>query len=168
MTGLGKEKKNLKIEFLFVFRDTSFSSDDFSGVNPLELELLSRISGTRRDSRPIRIVANSRAPSQSDQRQSRPHNLNNAGIVFESTKTTTSISTTRRTTTSQLDSDTNPTSSSSKANTVESMRQLEIQRIRDERRKSLRKKQERENDKLQDAVAAANSAAATAAAEKRA
>merc|ERR1712037_417484 len=125
-------------------RDTSFSSDDFSGVNPLELELLSRISGTRRDSRPIRIGANSRAPSQSDQRQSRPNNLINAGIVFESTKTTTSLSTTSRTTTSQLDSNTNPTSSSSKANTAESMRQLEIQRIRDERRKSAREKKKKE------------------------
>ena len=40
---------------LSIFRDHGV---ELSGVNALELELLSRISGTRRDSRPIRIGSN--------------------------------------------------------------------------------------------------------------
>jgi len=144
----------------------ALSSEDFAGVNPLELELLSRISGTRRDSRPIRIGANAGAPGQRGQS---PNNLINAGIVFESTKTTTSLTTTSRTTSSHLADTTNTnqaaTSSSSKASNADSMRQLEIQRIREERRKAAREKQERENERLQEAVAAAKAAAEAAAAE---
>merc|ERR1712223_1943076 len=126
----------------------ALSSEDFAGVNPLELELLSRISGTRRDSRPIRIGANAGAPGQRGQS---PNNLINAGIVFESTKTATSLTTTSRTTSSVLDI--NAPSSNSKI-TAESIRQLEIQRIRDERRKTAQEKQERENERLKEAFVA--------------
>ena len=48
---------------LSIFRDDGV---ELSGVNALELELLSRISGTRRDSRPIRIGSNQLGVDQVD------------------------------------------------------------------------------------------------------
>merc|ERR1739844_337519 len=93
-------------------------SSDFAGVNPLELELLSRISGTRRDSRPIPIGGSNR------------------GGGFESTRTTSSTTS-------------SGAFEQSTKSSIDTMRQLEIQRIRDERRKSAaeeRKKEEEQND----------------------
>jgi hypothetical protein len=62
---------------LSIFRDDGVAR---SGVNALELELLSRISGTRRDSRPIRIGSG----QQGD--QVRYFLLSNVGVHLQQSK----------------------------------------------------------------------------------
>merc|ERR1711981_1108231 len=159
--GRGRTEETSPAHPLSIFgRKPPNSSDKdlrLSGVDPLELELLSRISGTHRDTRPIRI--NSREKTEDEM-------VENA--KFESSKTTTSSfhkqvnskdqpeEPRKRMKVTNVDSGftfatekaqfrtTTPSSESR-----EQMRLREIQRIRDERRKKAmeRQREEQENQR---------------------
>merc|ERR1711981_1273614 len=157
--GRGRTEETSPAHPLSIFgRKPPNSSDKdlrLSGVDPLELELLSRISGTHRDTRPISI--NSREKTEDEM-------LQNAR--FESSKTTTSSfhkqgnskdpaeEPRKRMKVSNVNSgftfatEKNPfRSTTPSSETREEMRLREIQRIRDERRRKAmeRQKEAKEN-----------------------
>merc|ERR1711981_717481 len=157
--GRGRTEETSPAHPLSIFgRKPPNSSDKdlrLSGVDPLELELLSRISGTHRDTRPISI--NSRDKTEDEMVQN---------ARFESSRTTTSSfhkqgnskvppeEPRKRMKVSNVNSgftfatEKNPfRSTTPSSETREEMRLREIQRIRDERRRKAmeRQKEAKEN-----------------------
>merc|ERR1712223_2056101 len=159
-TGFGRETSVAHPLSVFGRKPTKSSDKDLrlTGVDPLELELLSRISGTHRDTRPLSI--NNREKTEKEMLED---------IGFESSKTTTSnidpqevngrpeeprkrMKVTNVNSGFTFPTEKNPFRSTTPiAETREEMRLREIQRIRDERRRKAMERQKEAKESIRKA-----------------
>merc|ERR1712223_1312996 len=148
-TGFGRETSAAHPLSVFGRKPTKSSNKDLrlTGVDPLELELLSRISGTHRDTRPISINSQERTEKEmleDAEFESSKTSRNHQGQSRDKTpeeprkrmKVTNANSGFTFATERNLFKTTTPSSE-----TREEMRLREIQRIRDERRRKAMERQ---------------------------